>query len=93
MATKKATGSVKTGRDSISKRLGVKVFGSEFINAGEIIVRQRGTKFHAGKNVKRVSDDSLISLIDGQVEFKKKRVITFTGNLKKRTYINVVPVA
>ncbi len=93
MATKKATGSVKTGRDSISKRLGVKVFGSEFINAGEIIVRQRGTKFHAGKNVKRVSDDSLISLIDGQVEFKKKRVITFTGNLRKRTYINVLPMA
>jgi large subunit ribosomal protein L27 len=91
MAHKKAAGSIKNGRDSRSKRLGVKVFGSQTVRAGEILVRQRGTKFHAGKNVKRVSDDSLISLTDGVLEFIKKKVVAFNGNLKKRTYLTIVP--
>lgn len=91
MATKKATGSVKNGRDSVSKRLGVKVFGSQSIGAGEIIIRQRGTKFHAGENVRRASDDSLYSAVVGVVAFKKKKVVTFTGNIKKRTYVSVIP--
>jgi large subunit ribosomal protein L27 len=93
MATKKAGGSTNNGRDSNSKRLGVKAFGSEFVSSGNIIIRQRGTKFHPGANVKRVCDDSLIALTDGVVAFKKKRVRTFTGNLKKRTYVSVLPVA
>lgn len=91
MAHKKAAGSVKNGRDSISKRLGVKVFGSESVNTGQVLVRQRGTKFHPGKNVKRTSDDTLIATIDGVLEFVKKKVYAFNGNLKKRTYLNVVP--
>jgi large subunit ribosomal protein L27 len=91
MAHKKAAGSIKNGRDSRSKRLGVKRFGSQTVRAGEILVRQRGTKFHAGVNVKRVSDDSLISTVDGVLEFIKKKVLAFNGNLKKRTFLNVVP--
>jgi len=93
MAHKKAAGSTRNNRDSHSKRLGVKKFGSEIVSAGEILVRQRGTKFHAGKSVRRTGDDTLIALIDGQVEFAKKKVIAFNGNLKKRTYLNVVPHA
>lgn len=92
MAHKKAAGSVKNNRDSKSKRLGVKVFGSEKVVKGEILVRQRGTKFHAGVNVRRAADDSLISLTDGILEFVKKKVVAFNGNLKKRTYLNIVPV-
>jgi large subunit ribosomal protein L27 len=92
MATKKAAGSTRLGRDSISKRLGVKVFGSQSIRAGNIIIRQRGTKFHPGQNVKRVSDDSLISLIDGVVEFQKKKILAFNGNLTTRTFVSVIPV-
>lgn len=93
MAHKKAAGSTRNNRDSHSKRLGVKKFGSEIVYAGEILVRQRGTKFHAGKSVKRTGDDTLIALIDGQVEFAKRKVIAFNGNLQKRTYLNVVPHA
>lgn len=91
MAHKKAQGSVKSGRDSISKRLGVKKFGSEKVAAGNVILRQRGTKFHAGKNVSRAGDDTLVALIGGQVEFNKKRTRAFTGNLDRRTYVSVVP--
>ncbi len=91
MAHKKAGSSTHNNRDSKSQRLGVKKFGSEKIIRGEILVRQHGTKFHAGKNVKRVGDDSLISLIDGILEFHKKKVLAFNGNLVKRTYLNVIP--
>jgi large subunit ribosomal protein L27 len=91
MAKKKAGGSIDTGRDSRSKRLGVKIFGSQVVLTGNIIVRQRGTKFHPGTNVKRVGDDSLIATTDGIVEFQKKKVRTFTGNMKTRTYISVAP--
>jgi large subunit ribosomal protein L27 len=90
MAHKKAAGSVKNGRDSISKRLGVKVFGSETVRPGQILVRQRGTKFHAGVGVKRTSDDTLIATVDGVLEFLKKKVLAFNGNLHKRTYLNIV---
>ena len=62
MAHRKAGGSTQLGRDSISKRLGVKIFGGQKIDAGQIIVRQRGTKFRAGKNVRRGADDTLFSL-------------------------------
>lgn len=70
MAHKKGQGSTRNGRDSHSKRLGVKKFGGEKVRAGNILVRQRGTKFHPGENVGRGNDDTLFSKIDGKVTFK-----------------------
>ena len=72
MAHKKAGGSTRNGRDSESKRLGVKVFGGQQINAGSIIVRQRGTKLHAGENVGMGKDHTLFAKADGVVEFVQK---------------------
>jgi len=89
MSQKKAGGSTNLGRDSISKRLGVKVFGGQKVKKGEIIVRQRGTRFRAGKNVKRTGDDTLVALKDGVVEFITKKIIRFTGRLKKAKIVNV----
>jgi len=91
MAHKQQAGSTSNNRDSKSKRLGVKVFGSERVDAGEILIRQRGTKFHAGKNTKRTADDTIISLVSGVLEFSKKKVTAFTGNLTNRTFVNVIP--
>ena len=71
MAHKKGQGSVKNGRDSISKRLGVKVFGSQTINAGGIIIRQRGTKFHPGRNVGLGRDYTIFAMVDGTVRFDR----------------------
>lgn len=73
MAHKKGVGSSKNGRDSESKRLGVKKFGGEVVKAGNIIVRQRGTKFHPGNNVGIGKDDTLFALIDGSVKFEPHR--------------------
>jgi large subunit ribosomal protein L27 len=73
MAHKKGEGSVKNGRDSNSKRLGVKIYGGQPAIAGNIIVRQRGTQFHAGKNVGVGKDFTLFALADGVVQFKKVR--------------------
>ena len=73
MAHKKGEGSVKNGRDSQSKRLGVKIYGGQAVIAGNIIVRQRGTVYHAGKNVGVGKDFTLFALADGVVEFKKGR--------------------
>lgn len=73
MAHKKGVGSSKNGRDSHSKRLGVKKYGGETVSAGNIIVRQRGTKFHPGNNVGRGSDDTLFALIEGVVKFEPHR--------------------
>ena len=73
MTHKKGEGSVKNGRDSHSKRLGVKIFGGRPAVAGNIIVRQRGTTYHAGKNVCVGKDFTLFALVDGLVEFKKKK--------------------
>ena len=84
MAHKKAGGSSRNGRDSQAKRLGVKRYGGQLVNAGEIIVRQRGTHFHPGSGVGRGGDDTLFALIAGNVEFGTKR---------GRRVINVVPVA
>ena len=72
MAQKKGGGSTRNGRDSKPKMLGVKVFGGQAINAGSIIVRQRGTKFHAGTNVGMGRDHTLFALVDGTVSFKIK---------------------
>ena len=71
MAHKKGLGSSRNGRDSHAQRLGVKKFAGEYVKAGNIIVRQRGTKFHPGVNVGRGKDDTLFALADGVVEFKK----------------------
>lgn len=70
MAHKKGGGSSKNGRDSKAKRLGVKKFGGEAVKAGTILVRQRGTRFHAGRNVGRGGDDTLFALVPGQVKFE-----------------------
>jgi large subunit ribosomal protein L27 len=72
MAHKKGVGSSRNGRDSQSQRLGIKRFGGQFVKAGNILVRQRGTKFHPGTNVQKGSDDTLFSLIDGVVKFERK---------------------
>ena len=84
MAQKKGGGSTRNGRDSQPKMLGVKAFGGELISAGSIIVRQRGTKFHAGTNVGIGRDHSLFALVDGHVKFATK------GPLNKQT-VSVVP--
>ncbi len=73
MATKKGASSSRNGRDSNAQRLGVKRFGGQEVNAGEILVRQRGTKFHPGDNVGRGKDDTLFALKEGKVEFGEKR--------------------
>lgn len=73
MAHKKSGGSAKNGRDSISKRLGVKKFGGEKINAGGIIIRQRGSKFKPGKNVGMGKDDTLFALVSGVVKFNNRQ--------------------
>ncbi len=72
MAHKKGVGSSRNGRDSNPKYLGVKRFGGQFVRAGNILVRQRGTKFHPGKNVRRGSDDTLFAVADGVVRFEHK---------------------
>ena len=71
MAHKKGQGSVKNGRDSVSKRLGVKKFGSQSVSAGNIIIRQRGTKFHPGKGVGLGKDYTIFALVDGHVRFDR----------------------
>ena len=85
MASKKAAGSTKNGRDSQSKRLGVKRFGGENVKPGTIIVRQRGTKFHLGNNVKMGRDHTIYSVVEGKVKFERLD--------KKRTKISVYPAA
>ena len=85
MAHKKGEGSVKNGRDSQSKRLGVKIYGGQPATAGNIIVRQRGTVYHPGKNVGVGKDFTLFALSDGVVEFKK--------TTKDKTIVNVVALA
>lgn len=91
MAHRKAGGSTQLGRDSISKRLGVKIYGDQKVKTGNIIIRQRGTKYHPGENVKRGEDDTLFSLIDGVVKFSKKKRVAFTGKLEDRMFVSVVP--
>ena len=84
MAHKKAGGSTKNGRESQSKRLGVKKFGGEQVLAGNILVRQRGTPYRAGENVGVGTDHTLFALKDGRVHFKKK-------GADRRTFVSVVP--
>ncbi len=85
MAHKKGVGSSRNGRDSKPKYLGVKRFGGERVRAGNIIVRQRGTKFHPGVNVRRAKDDTLFTVVDGFVKFEHKD--------KRRLKVSVYPAA
>lgn len=91
MAKKKAGGSTSLGRDSRSKRLGVKKYAGQVVKSGNILIRQRGTKFHVGKNVMKGGDDTLFATLNGIIKFTHKKVKNFTGKLVKRTYINVLP--
>ncbi|MBM3350662.1 MAG: 50S ribosomal protein L27 [Betaproteobacteria bacterium] len=84
MAHKKAGGSSRNGRDSQAQRLGVKAFGEQFVTAGSIIVRQRGTKMHAGENVGMGKDHTLYAKADGKVSFAVK------GALRRKT-VNIIP--
>lgn len=90
MAHKKAGGSTSLGRDSVSKRLGVKIFGNQKVKKGQIIVRQKGTKYRAGKNVGTGGDYTLFALADGYVNFQHKQTVKFHGNLRKTKLVNVV---
>ena len=83
MAHKKGVGSSDNGRESESKRLGVKIFGGQAATAGTIIIRQRGTKYHPDTNVGMGKDHTLFALVDGTVQFKRKR--------DNRSYVSVVP--
>jgi large subunit ribosomal protein L27 len=85
MAHKKAGGSSRNGRDSAGQRLGLKIFGGEQVLAGNIIARQRGTKWHAGKNVGIGKDHTLFALINGKVEFRAKT--------KGRVFVSVLPMS
>ncbi|PJE77219.1 50S ribosomal protein L27 [Candidatus Uhrbacteria bacterium CG10_big_fil_rev_8_21_14_0_10_48_16] len=89
MAHKKAGGSTSLGRDSHGKRLGVKLGDGQTTNAGQIIVRQRGTKIHPGKNVRRGKDDTLYAGVGGVVKFTQKKMANFHGALKARVFANV----
>ena len=93
MAHKKADGSTALGRDSVSKRLGVKIFGNQVVKKGQVIVRQHGSKYQAGKNVRMGGDSTLYSLRDGLVMFQKKLVKKFHGNLRKTKIVNVQAAA
>jgi large subunit ribosomal protein L27 len=84
MAHKKAGGSSRNGRDTAGRRLGIKAFGGEAVIAGNIICRQRGTKWHPGRNVGMGSDHTLFALVDGRVQFNTKA--------KGRTFVSVVPM-
>ncbi len=92
MAHKKAGGSSKNGRDSQSKRRGVKRFGGESVRAGEILVRQKGTKFRVGNNVGIGRDFTIFATIDGTVEFSEKAVVRFDGRRYEKRFVNVKPV-
>lgn len=89
MSTSKSTGSSRLGRDSASQRLGIKIFGGQAVKTGMIIVRQRGTKFLAGKNVKKGSDDTLYAMKPGVVCFGTKLKKLFDGSQREAKVVNV----
>jgi len=91
MAHKKAGGSTTLGRDSIGRRLGVKLTDGQFAKAGAIIIRQRGTKYHPGKNVKRGNDDTLFAKVAGMVKFTTKKLRKFNNQLKNTKIVSVLP--
>ena len=93
MATKKAAGSTRNGRDSRAKRLGVKIFGGQQVRAGNIIIRQKGTKFFPGENVGMGRDFTLFALSDGVVTFTEKQVKKFNRQSHKDKFVSVIKAA
>ncbi len=89
MAHTKAGGSTRLGRDSAAKRLGVKLFGGQAVCGGEVLVRQRGSKWEPGRNVAVGADDTIYAKKAGHVRFEKKKVKKFTGKLVMKTIVNV----
>ncbi len=90
MAKTKSAGSTKLGRDSQPKYLGVKLFGGQFAKPGSVIIRQRGTKFIPGKNVRQGNDDTLYATKEGVIQFQTTRKKKFDGNLRKAKVVNVL---
>lgn len=93
MSHKKAGGSTNNGRDSVAKRLGVKVFGEQAVKAGGIIIRQRGTKYFPGENTGMGKDHTIYSLIDGKVYFTEKALRKYDGRVFKDKLVNVKSVS
>ena len=89
MASTKAKGSTKNGRDSQSKRLGVKIYGGEKIKKGMIIIRQRGSRYYVGNNVMLGGDGTIYAIADGVVSFKRKAVKSFSGNRRQKVFVSV----
>lgn len=92
MAHTKSGGSTALGRDSVSKRLGVKRSDGSVVAPGMVLVRQRGTRFHSGAYVRKGADDTLVSMSNGVVRFTTKKVKNFHGRFATRTFVEVVPV-
>ena len=93
MAKTKAGGSTKLGRDSVGKRLGVKRSDGERVNPGEIIIRQRGTKYLPGINVKKGSDDTLYAVVAGKVKFQTRKKISFNNHVRRIKVVGVEPLS
>ena len=91
MATKKAAGSTSLGRDSAGRRLGVKLGEGQWAKTGMILIRQRGTKYHPGLNVKKAKDDTLFAMANGFVKFSNKKMRKFNNTLKDCKIVNVLP--
>ncbi len=93
MSTAKSAGSTRLGRDSVAKRLGVKMFDGQKAKPGNILIRQRGSKFIAGKGVKKGEDDTLYSAVEGIVKFTSKNLKSFNGKRRKVKVVNVIPAS
>lgn len=91
MSHKKAGGSTRNGRDSVAKRLGVKLYGGQTAVAGNIIIRQRGTKYFPGDNTKLGKDYTIYATVDGLVQYTEKKLKKFDGRIFKNKIVNVIP--
>ncbi|HLD70274.1 MAG TPA: 50S ribosomal protein L27 [Negativicutes bacterium] len=92
MSTSKSTGASRLGRDSAAQRLGIKIYGGQVANVGQIIVRQRGTRYLIGKNVKQGSDDTIYAAITGTVRFSTRLKKLFDGRQRVATVVNLDPI-
>ncbi|MFZ2190541.1 MAG: 50S ribosomal protein L27 [Candidatus Magasanikiibacteriota bacterium] len=91
MSHKKAGGSTRLGRDSQPQYLGTKVGDGQTVRSGQVLVRQRGTRIHPGKNVKKGKDDTLYSILGGIVKFNQRKKTKFDGSLKMTKFVNIIP--
>ncbi len=91
MSTSKSTGASRLGRDSAAQRLGIKIYGGQTVKVGQIVVRQRGTKYLAGSNMKKGGDDTLYAAITGTVKFSSMRKKLFNGKQRLATVVHVLP--